>query len=445
MNTRLRAAPTLLFIAVLLGLAGCVSTQKRYDKAQDLEAQGRYVEAAEYYIKVLEKEAQWEGAPERLQEASDHAIALLFDEADAARREGDYDDALRALDHLDELHAAAAAVGVTLDWPEDYASYRQEVAQTAVADLLRRGERAEQAGDWREALDAYERAARYTDDPERQAEFSALQANVHLQWAQYDFDSEYYRAGFDRAQHTIDLVRPGHPLAERAVAFQESALASGTRFVAFLPFWRTDDVYRTAPGNVVPDLNDVLLYEHWSAPLLFIAAADPVQLRRELRRLRYDRTVITRRQASEIGRVAGADYVVVGEWTVFERKERNIKEKTRRVRMKGRRATTGGATDTTFIEQTLTLEFEAEVAFRIIDPRTRREVDNGTIEADVSGRVTRGVFDGDYRDLDLSGSQLSLFEDDERLAEEELGNELVDRVAERLAERVYDRLLRLIP
>ena len=445
MHTLLRRATTVLTMALALLLAGCASTQKRYDKAQDLEAQGRYAEAAEYYIKVLEKEAEWEGAPERLREAGNQAIVLLFDEADAARLEGNYAAALRALDYLDELHAAAAGVGVTLDLPENYAAYRQEVTQTAVDDLLRRGQRAEQAGDWREALDAYERAARYTDDPDRLAEFAGLQANVHLQWAQYDFDREYYQAAFDRAQQAIYLAGPGHPLEEQALAFQESALASGTRFVAFLPFWRTEDVGRHAPGNVVPDLNDVLVYQHWSVPVPFIAPADPVQIRRELRRLRYDRTVITRRQAAEIGRVAGADYVVVGEWTVFERKERNIKEKTRKTRLRGRHATTGGSNDTTYVEQTLTLEFEAEMVFRIIDPRTRQEVDDGRVDAEVSGRVTRGIFAGDYRDLDLSGSELSLFEDDERLAEEELGDELVDLVAARLAERVYDRLLRLIP
>ena len=75
----------------------------------------------------------------------------------------------------------------------------------------------------------------------------------------------------------------------------------------------------------------------------------------------------------------------------------------------------------------------------------REKRDHGTVDAEVSGRVTRGVFAGDYRDLDLSGSELSLFEDNERLAEEEMGDELVDLLAFRLAERVYDRLLRLIP
>ena len=60
-------------------------------------------------------------------------------------------------------------------------------------------------------------------------------------------------------------------------------------------------------------------------------------------------------------------------------------------------------------------------------------------------RIERGVFAGDYRDLDLSGSELSLFEDEERLAMEELADELVDTLAERLADRIYERLLRQIP
>ncbi len=445
MHTLLRLTSTLICLAALLWMIGCASTQKRYDKAEDLELQGRYAEAAEYYIKVLEKEPDWEGAPERLREAGNQAVVLFFDEADAAQAEGNYDGALRALDRLDTLLDAAADVGVTLDVPDGYAQFRDDVIKSAVASFIDRAERAERAGDWDAALRAYQRAADYTSDPEQRAQLTASQAEVHLRWADYDFGRAYYRAGFDHAQVAIDLVGPTHPVAERARAMQATALEAGTRAVAFLPFWRTEEVAREAPSNVVQDLNDVMQYDHWAVSMPFIAAADPVQIRRELRRLRYDREIITRRQAAEIGRVVLADYVVVGEWTEVVRKERNLKEKTRKARLKGRRATTGGTNDTTYVEQNFRLELDAEVVYRIIDPRTRREVDKGTVTAEVSGRVERAIFAGDYRDLDLSGSELSLFEDEERIATEELGDELVDTIALRLAERIYDRLLRQIP
>lgn len=445
MYTWRRFLVTLLSGVVLVGAAGCVSTQKRYDKAQDLELQGRFAEAADYYIRVLEREPGWEGALERLQEAGTRAVEGYLAEAEAARLEGRYDEALGVLDRLDALRAEAADVGVALQVPVTYASYRESLAESAIEALLRRGERAEQAGDWPEALQAYERAVRYTDDPVRRAAFAGLQAGVHLRWAEQDLDGERYQAGFEHAGHILDLVPPEHPLADRALVLQDEALEAGTRIVAFLPFWRTEDVARGAPAAVVQDLNDVLQYDHWSAALPFVAAADPVEMRRELRRLRYDRTVITNRQAAEIGRVVGTDYVVVGEWTAFVRKERNLKEETRRARMRGRAGTVGGSRDTTYVEQRYTLAFEATLAYRIIDPHTRRQVDQGTVEADVSGRARRGVFAGDYRDLDLSGVQLGLFEDEERQAVEELSAELVDALALRLADRVYDHLLRLIP
>lgn len=432
-------------LALLLWTAGCVSTQKRYDKAQDLEAQGRYAEAAEYYVKVLQKEAEWEGADERLRVTGNRAVTMLLDAAEAARSAGRYDEALAILDRMDALRNEVASVGVMLDVPETYASYRRELTEDAIAALLRRGEHAEEIGDWGDALRAYERAARYTDDPDRQDAFVRRQADVHLQWAEQERDREHFQAAFDRAKHVIDLLGPDDPMAEHALALQDDALNAGTRFVAFLPFWRTEEVARVAPKNVVRDLNDVLLYEHWSTPQPFVAAADPVQIRRELRRLRYDQDVVTRRQAAEIGRIVGADYVVVGDWTAFERKEKNLKEKTRKARLRGRHATTGGTNDTTYVEQQLTLELEAGVTYRIIDPRTRREVDQGTVRAEASGRVKRAVFAGDYHDLDLSGDERSLFEDEEREATEDIGAELVDALSERLAERVYDRLLQQIP
>ena len=242
MHTLLRITPTLLGLMALVWLTGCVSTQKRYDKAQDLEAQGRHAEAAEYYIKVLEKEPDWEGGSERLREAGNQALLLLFDEADAARLDGDYDEALRRIDQFEALRDAARSVGVTLDVPADYAAFRDAVTESAIAAFIAEAERAERAGDWNDALAAYEKATAYTTNPDQRDDLVRRQADVHLRWAEYDFDREYYRAGFDHAQHALDLVGPDHPLAEHAVAMQATALEAGTRAIAFLPFWPTPSV-----------------------------------------------------------------------------------------------------------------------------------------------------------------------------------------------------------
>lgn len=445
MNTLRRFSFSIYILGLLLFVSACASTQKRYDKATDLEAQGRYAEAAEYYIKVLDKEPDWEEARARLQDVGDKAIETYWAEARDAEYELRLEDAFQALEDLDALRDDARDVGVTLAVPDDYDSYRDVLAEKTIEDLLRRGDQAERQGDWQEALNAYTKAENYTFDRDRLAEFAYMQARIHLAWGETDVSREYFRAGFERVQHTIELVGPDHPLGRQAIALQQTALDGGTQFIAFLPVWRTEDVARDAPSTLLQDLNDVLVYDFWSVPPPFIAPADPVELRRELRRLRYDRTIITREQATEIGRVVNADYVVVGELKDFEWKERNVKNRDRKAKLKGRPSSTDGNTETTFTKQSLTLEWQVDIAYRIIDPRTRRVLEERTVYASASKRYDRGVYEGDYRDLDLSGSDLSLFEDDERIAHEDLAAELADELALRFSERLYERLLREIP
>lgn len=434
----------LLLLGTALLVAGCASTQKRFEKAQELEQEGRYAEAADYYIKVLEKEKDWESARAGLQDVGALAVENFLLEAGAAAEAERFDNAVRALDRLDALRDAARDVGITLAVPSDYAAYRRDINRQAVAFFIQQGEQAEAERNWDGALAAYGEARGYAVDPRQADELVERQGGVYVRWAATDADRDYFRAAFDHAQAAIDLLGPDHPVGRDAAEVQQEALELGTRYVAFLPFWRTDAVGRDAPRTLIQDFNDVLLYDHWGAPVPFIAAADPVQIRRELRRLRYDRTTISRNQAAEIGRAARADFVVVGDWSAFEQVERNIKEKTRKARLRGRGSTVSGGRDTTYIEQELTLELRGEIAYRIIDPVSRTVVDEGRLDDRVSKKINRALYAGDYNDLDLSGKQRSLFEDEERIAMEELSNELVDDLAARLAERVYDRLLRQI-
>ncbi|MDX1548772.1 MAG: hypothetical protein R3247_17370, partial [Rhodothermales bacterium] len=188
--TSLRTVTTTLL--VLLLAAGCASTEKRYDKAGDLEAEGRYAEAAAYYIKVLEKEPGYEDARARLRDAGARAIAMLMDEARAAEARSDYDAAVRALDRLEHLIGEADGVGITLQEPDGFAAYRAAVTADGVRWQLARGDEAEREGRWRRALDAYERAATYTADPATRRLLAERQAAAHLGWAEDEAGAARY-------------------------------------------------------------------------------------------------------------------------------------------------------------------------------------------------------------------------------------------------------------
>lgn len=440
---------SLLLVTLLLFAvgSGCKSTQKRYEKATQLEAQARWAEAARYYIEVLEREPDFEDARQRLAEVGAFAIDDYLAAADAALAEGLPDAAIIELEHLDALRDDAHGVGVRLAVPATYADYRARVERQALVALLQQGDRAERAADWNAALAAYERALGYANSPDTEADIREAQGRIHLKWARQEVAHGRNRAGFDLAAHVASFAGPDHPLAVEAFALQEEALAAGTRYVAFLPLAQTDAARRAAPREFVRDLNDVLTYDHWGAPVPFIAAADPVQLRRELRRLRYDDVILSRKDAADIGRVVDADLVVVGELTRFEAEERNIRNREREARLRVRGSTRTGdhTVDTVYVEQSYTLDYDATAEYRIIDARTQRVLDEGTVRANASERLERGVFAGDWEDLDLSGSQRALFEDGDRLGRQELTNELVDDLATKIAERVYERLLREIP
>jgi hypothetical protein len=163
-------------------------------------------------------------------------------------------------------------------------------------------------------------------------------------------------------------------------------------------------------------------------------------MRREVRRMRYDERLITRSEASDIGEVLEADFVVVFQAVTLHLEEKRMRERTRKAQTRGR-----SPQDTTYIEQTYTAEIVAEVEFQVIDTETRREVAEGSVDADASARMTRGVYEGDYRDLDLSRSDHRLFDEEElELSMREIEDELLDLLAPRLADAVFEKILQQI-
>ena len=83
---------------------------------------------------------------------------------------------------------------------------------------------------------------------------------------------------------------------------------------------------------------------------------------------------------------------------------------------------------------------------RIYDVRSGRELYSGFVDASAKDRLERGSYAGDYRDLDLSGRELTYFDSEERRAQEDrLEEAMADKLAAKIAERVYSQMMNWIP
>lgn len=435
----LRLLPAL---ALSILLAGCVSTQDRYERALALDAEGRHADAVRYYARVLDREPAYADARARLEAAGALAVARALERAEAAEGVGDYEAAVRALDDLDAVRRTAAGVGVALDAPADLDVYRAGLTDEAYLALVRRGEAEEARGRWREALRAYDRAdERYAHAPGARAELDRARVRVYLRWAEDELGDRRYRAAYDRAADALALAGP--EAAAHAEALQAEAVAAGTRGVAFLPLGMTEAAGRALPRHVLNDLNTVLTLEHWAAPPLFLTAADPAAVHRAARR-HADRSadgvgVVGPGVAAAVGALVDADWAVFGRVVRFEETAVDVRESARPARLRGR----AGA-DTSYVVRAYTRVLTAEVVMAAVDVRTGTVLFETEETVSVRAPFREGLF-GDPRELALSDAERRLFDRDAHheavRAQEE---DLVDDLAARVADRTFDALVRRI-
>jgi len=406
-----------------------------------MESKGRFEEAARSYIKVLEKDPTWEEARQRLENVGARAIDIFLKQAYSYESAGAYEDVVGVLNRIDDLRRRSDKVGVMLQVPNDYADFRQEMTTAAIVSLFKQGEYSEQVGDWAEAIRKYERLKRlYPLSPAQNQRADQARARVFIKWAEQDLAREYYRAAFDRAQKAIDILGPDSVKGLNALELQKVALNAGTRTVAALPFWSSERVENKAPRGIVRELYDVLLYEYLSEPILFVALTDPGRIHREMRRLRFRDKEITRQMAARVGQNLNTDFVVIGRVESYLQEEKLLQEKVHKVRLRSDKSSY-----TTYKEQKYTVKLTAEVKYEIIDSIRGRVVDKKTVNTEVSDQFRRGLYDGDYTNLDLSRSERRLFNREElHRAEQELEDKLIDKLAERLADSIYERILRFI-
>jgi len=438
----LKPGPFRAIAAVFLigALAGCASVEKRYKKGQELESQGRLEEAAQRYIGVLAKDPNREDARQRLAEVGAQVVDNYLVRAREDNEDGLYESAVAAILRIDGLRGGAGRVGVSLPVPDDYADFRREAVDAAVASLIRQGEDLEEAGNWAEANRRYELMIPYPLDSEQRQRIDGSRARVLVQWAGQDMARGSFRAAYGHAQSALAITGPASDLGAESRAIQKAALDAGTMTVAILPFWSEPGSGDRMPRELAGDLYDALLYERMDEPPLFVGPIDRGEIHREMSRLRVRSGAISNRTAETVGLALDADFVVVGRLESYAQDDGTPQEIVQKATLRRDKTKT-----VMYTERRYTVKLTGEVTYRLIEPSSRRVIEEETVAATSSAQFRRGRYDGDYTTLDLSRDERRLFEKEEwRRAEEELEKKLVDQMADKLAAVVFERVLRFV-
>lgn len=442
MVTKTKPRPFVTIVSFLLfaALAGCVSVEKRYRKGQELEGRGRLEEASQRYIAVLAKEPGREDARERL---ADIGARLIDDWLAGARADGDggrYEDAVAAIRRIDDLRERTGQVGVALAVAEDYGDFRRGMIGAAVDSLFRQAEELESAGNWPEAAGRYDRLRSYPLSPDETLRVDEARAGVFLRWAEDDMARGSFRAAYGHAQSALGIFGPDTRTGAEARSIQKAALDAGTVTVAVLPFWVDPGAGAGTPRELETRLYDTLLYEGMDDPPPFVGPIDRKEIHRAMDRLRVRGGDIPDRTAAAIGQALHADFVVVGWLDAFRQEDGAAEEIVRQAPLRRDRSSSASYT-----EKKYTVKLTGEFVVRILDPVTRKEVEEKTVSAQVSAPFRRAYFQGDTAALELSREERALFDREGwRRAEEELQDTLVDRLAEKIAPAVFDRVLRFV-
>ena len=429
-------------LLLLVLLAGCASTKKRYERAQGHEQAGEWVLAAEAYLEVLEKDRAFEDTRDRLAEVGRRALDQLWATSEDLESTGAFALAIRELDRMEAISVQAARYDVDLPLPADFEDRRRFYVEAALDGMRRDAEQAVSEGRLEDAMRILERArADYELSEDDQFEFDHRLAEVLLNLARADIRQGRFKAGYDTALRAVEVLEPYDDLAEEdARRLADEALQAGIRGLALVPLWRTEAWQREAPGDLRADINDAIAFGEAGRRSEFIAIIEPGSTRRLVRAMGLDDRVLTRAAMRDLAQEIGADFVLAGELTGFTSNERVRRTRERETRIRGR----GGA-DTTYTWQQIDIRLTAVAAYRVYDLETDEFVVEGTAEGESSLRVERGLYPGNWRSLDLSGTEQLLFDPEEWARQDRaMMIEVSDQLAERMMSRVEDRLERLI-
>ena len=309
-------SPTRLFLALpLLLTIACASATDRFNDGLDLEARGRYMEAAYRYADAVEKDVSLQEARDRLLIVGDSAIMVTLEDADYLDGVGEPAEAARQFLAIDRLMSRVRSVGMRLTESDGYRVDRRTAFERAIEWYMTEGEDASREGRWEDAMRAFA-SVRGDFSPtrdQREASFEA-QTRVMIDWAEIELEDRRPRTAYGIAERALSVRRSTpRPIVLEVSDLQDRALAMGRVVVAALPVSANEGVREVAGTTLEIELDQAMETGRWRSAPPFVAMADANILRRELRGLL--RGVIPQSPAL-VGRaldLIGADYGVMVE------------------------------------------------------------------------------------------------------------------------------------
>ena len=436
-----------LFPLMLLIASACASAEDRFNEGLTLQSQGRYVDAVYRYAEAIEKDRELVEAREAMLAAGDSAVMFAMDEADDMERRGDPVAAAGRYQTIDQMLSRIRQVGERLTLPPDYSDIRRTLFNTAIDWQMFEGDRASQEGRWDEAVVMYRRARGNFLPSRSQVEASYdAETRVLLDWAGIELEDDRPRSAYDLAQQALEVRNsPTRETVLSARDVQEDALAAGTIVVAVVPVIAEAGVRDWLGGEFEVALDADLNLDHWTRPPPFVAMADPVILRTELRGLLRGQAtqspLLVGRALDLIGADLGVMIRLSGIDVVEEDVDRVEYEAVvqRNIRQGARRTTVMDTVPYYTLDGMLTYHVESDII--VVDP-SGREVNRFTASSTQSGPFTRGEFDGDPGQLDLP-TNLEVFFDPTVIADQMriIEGDVLEELAVAIAVGTYDQVL----
>ena len=475
------AAPALL---ILIALA-CASAEKRYEQAQQAEAEGRWAKAAELYIAALKKDSEYPGARQGLKASGRKAIDGYLKMAGDFETASRFAHAIEEYEKADRLAAAASGVRVVIDLPADYRARRDAAFARALDEALRNADDLVAAGRYEEAAEAYVGASRRYDpsgkqrvrtlkgaygaylaaakleleagDHERASGFVDRAVAVYGESAEETREARELRPVIDDARYqallveterlsgegryqdaykmvreALDVYGEDDEASDAARVLREKVIEAGTIHVVATPVWRDDKLASVVPATLMGELDDELVEKYWTNPPMFIGMLDARTVRTELRGLGFDRQHLSDRQARAVGKVLDADFVVALSINSCQY-DRKLTPVLREVATRDGK----GATVRLYKKRVLNLS----CAWRNVCVEDGRVQRSGEIKIEASRDLLHAVYDGDDSQLLLTREQHQWF-DERRLAEADraLEREIAPNLAKHLAGNIYGNL-----